>query len=131
MPPWLAYRTLMACRLVALNKQPGVRPVGIGESYQQLLAKCILAATGCQATAACDNLNLCTGLPASIKGMVHAMGDAWAKAELNGGCTQPKRTNPATATAPTTEADQPYATLLVDARNGFNELSRKAALWTV
>jgi len=59
------------------------------------------------------------------------MGDAWAKAELNGGRIQPKRTNTTTETAPTTEADQPYTTLLVDMRNGFNDPSHKAALWTV
>ena len=28
--PWAAYRALMTCRLVALDKQPGVRPVGDG-----------------------------------------------------------------------------------------------------
>jgi len=128
-PPWPAYRALMACRLVALDKQPGVRLAGIGESYRRLFAKCILAATGRQATAACDNLNLCAGLPAGIEGAVHAMGDAWAEAELNGGRTQPKRTNVPQTDHPTEAA--PYATLLVDARNGFNELSRKAALWTV
>ena len=27
-PPWSAYRALMACRLVALDKRPGVGPVG-------------------------------------------------------------------------------------------------------
>jgi len=130
MPPWPAYCTLMACRLVAFDKQPGVEPVVIGKSYRPLFAKCILAATGWQAMAACDNLNLCAGLPAGIKGTVHAMGNAWAKAELNGGCTQPMRTSDP-QTDPTTKANQPYTTLLVDARNGFNELSRKAVLWMV
>jgi hypothetical protein len=32
-PPWAAYRALMACRLVTLDKQPGTRPVGIGEIW--------------------------------------------------------------------------------------------------
>ena len=41
-PPWAAIRTLMAARLVALAKEPGVRLVGIGEIYRRLFAKCLL-----------------------------------------------------------------------------------------
>ncbi len=33
-PPWAAYRALMCQRLVALDKQPGVRPMAIGEIWQ-------------------------------------------------------------------------------------------------
>ena len=72
-PPWAAYRALMAARLVALDKQPGVRPVGIGEVYRRLFAKVLLKVIGSQATAACGNYNLCAGLLAGIEGAVHAV----------------------------------------------------------
>ena len=45
-PPWAAYRALMACRLVALDKRPGLRPVGIGEMLRQALAKLVMRAAG-------------------------------------------------------------------------------------
>ncbi len=32
-PSWAAHRAVMACRLVALDKQPGTRPVGIGSVF--------------------------------------------------------------------------------------------------
>jgi hypothetical protein len=139
-PPWAAYRAMMACRLVALDKQPGVRPVGIGEIYRRLWAKCLLKVIGTQATIACGNYNLCAGLAAGIEGAVHAVKEVWdnpvgsppMEAEIEEEdpplFTQPPPENAEESNPP---SDGLNATLLVDAFNGFNELSRKAMLWTV
>ena len=35
-PPWAAYRALMSGRLIAPDKQPGIRPVGVGETWRRL-----------------------------------------------------------------------------------------------
>ena len=69
----------MACRLVALDKKPGVRPVGIGESIRRLLAKCVVKIAGSEAMQAASNLNLCAGLPAGIEGAVHALLTKWTE----------------------------------------------------
>ena len=137
-PPWAAYRALMACRLVALDKQPGVRPVGIGEVYSRLMAKVVFAAVGHRATNACGNFNLCAGLPVGIEGAVHAMAAEWEEGAL------PHPDEPTTESmspdSPSDDDDEDEddadegdvpLILLVDARNGFNELGRKAMLWTV
>ena len=73
-PPWAAYRALMACRLFALNKRPGVCSVGIGETLRRALAKLIMRAAGDQAKTACGNLQLCACLEVGIEGATHAVG---------------------------------------------------------
>jgi hypothetical protein len=45
-PSWVAYRALMCRRLVALDKQPGVHPMAIGEIWHQCIAKGNLAGWG-------------------------------------------------------------------------------------
>ena len=45
-PPWADYWSFMAGRLIALGNKPGLRPVGIGETWRQLFAKCVLKITG-------------------------------------------------------------------------------------
>ena len=72
--PWAAYRALMACPLVALDKRPGVRPVGIGETLRRDLDKLVMRADGDQAKTVCGNLQLCAGLEAGIEGATHAVG---------------------------------------------------------
>ena len=44
--PWAACRAMMSGRLIALDKQPGIRPVGVGETWRRLMAKCLLKVAG-------------------------------------------------------------------------------------
>ena len=64
----------MACRLVDLDKVPGVRPVGIGETLRQALVKLVMREAGYQAKMACANLQLCASLEASIEGSTQTVG---------------------------------------------------------
>ena len=50
--PWDSYRAVMSGRLIALDKQPGVWPVRVVETWRQLMAKCVLRLTGDEAKAA-------------------------------------------------------------------------------
>ena len=65
-PPLAAYRALMACRLVALDKSPGVCLVGILETLCRALAKLVMRTAGEQAKRECGNLQLCAGLEDGI-----------------------------------------------------------------
>ena len=42
--PWAAYHAVMACRLVVLDKRPGVHPIGIGTTIRRALAKLVMRA---------------------------------------------------------------------------------------
>ena len=147
-PPWSAYRALMAKRLVALDKQPGVRPIGIGEIMQRLLAKIVIKDCMTQAKQTCNKTQLCAGLEAGIEGAIHAVR---YRAQTNDKAFYTLTSNNDTADSediaesvcthdsnPTLltqlSSIQEHAAeglTLIDARNGFNELSRMAMLWTV
>ena len=45
-PPWAAYRALIECHLVALDKSPWVCPVGIGDTLLWNLAIVVMRAAG-------------------------------------------------------------------------------------
>ena len=60
-------------RLVALEKNTGIRPIGIGDIWRRFFAKCILSIAGPSAKGACGSDQLCAGLSAGIEGAIHGM----------------------------------------------------------
>ena len=76
-PPWEDYRVFMSGRLVALDKHPGVRPVGVGETWRRLFSKIVLNVTGPEATMACHYEQLCAGLKAEIYGAIRGVQALW------------------------------------------------------
>ena len=65
--PWAEYRSMMSGWLIALDKQPGIRPVGVGETWRRLMAKCLLQVTTQEAKAACRTDQLTRGVEAGIE----------------------------------------------------------------
>ena len=92
-----------ACRLVPLNKNPGVRPIGIGEVLKRTIAKCITKTLKPDILESSGNLQVCAGQVSGCEAAVHAMKDAF-------------------------DDDGTDGVLLVDARNAFNSLNREVAL---
>ena len=93
----------IACRLITLDKQPGVRPVGVCEVAWRVVAKAILQVVGKDVEEACGFLQKCSGLPAGMQAAVQAMQQMFEDKSVEG-------------------------ILLVDAKNTFNNLNREAAL---
>ena len=65
---------LLACRLIALDKCPGVTPIGIGETQRRINAKTILVATKGDLQEAAGPKQLCAGQIAGIEAAIHAIG---------------------------------------------------------
>jgi len=107
--PWAAIRALMSNRLIALDKNPGVRPIGIGQIWRRLMAKTVVHMAGHVATMACGTDQLCSGLKSGIEGGIHAMTQVWKDLA--------------------TEAE--FGFLMLDASNAFNELRRVMMIWIV
>ena len=70
-PAWAAYRALMSGRLIVLDKQPGIRPVGVVETWQRMMAKCLLRVAGPEAKEACGTTELAGEVEAGIEGASH------------------------------------------------------------
>ena len=99
----------MSGRLIALDKQPGIRPVGVGKTWRRLMAKCLLKVAGPEAKSACGTTQLAGGLEAGIEGAIHAMRVLFEEHRK----------------------EEDWGFLLIDAHNALNEENATAMLWAV
>ena len=96
----------VACRLIPLDKCPGLRPIGIGNVPRRIIAKAILYSVNDGIVSAIGPLQTCAGHAAGSEAAVHAMRDVF-------------------------DADGGEGALLVDASNAFNSINRQAALHNI
>jgi len=64
---------LVSYRLIALDKQPGVWPIGIGEIPRRIIAKAVLAASRCDIQSSVGSVQLCGNQIAGCEAAVHAV----------------------------------------------------------
>ena len=91
--------SFVACRLIALDKHPDIRPIGIGEISRRIVGKAILSITRDDVQEATGALQLCAGQEAGCEAAIHAMHERFELADTN-------------------------AAILVDATNAFNSLNQ-------
>ena len=96
----------LACRLIALDKCPGVRPIGVCETARRIISKAILSTIKDDIQDAAGSLQLCAGQIAGIEAAIHFMRESFLSKSTE-------------------------AVLVVDASNAFNSLNRDAALQNI
>ena len=94
------------CRLIALDKSPGIRPIGVGEVCRRIVGKAILEIVRFDVRRVTGTIQLCAGQEGGCEAAVHATRMFFSSEECEG-------------------------VLLVDASNAFNSLNRKVALHNV
>ena len=94
---------LMASRLIALSKDPGVRPIGVGEVCRRLIGKVAIAVIRDEVIDIAGCQQLCAGQRSSCEAIVHCVRKLYCSGEAEG-------------------------ILCVDASNAFNALNRGLAL---
>ena len=92
-----------ACRLIPLDKFPGIRLIGIGEVLRRIIGRCIIRCISKDLLTIGNATQLCLGQKCGIEHAIHLLRETYQQ--------------------PETEAILP-----IDASNAFNALNRKLAM---
>ena len=95
--------SLLACRLIPLDKNPGVRPIGIGEVLRRILGKTVSNFLKIDIIDSVGPLQLAAGQDGGCEAAIHAMNDMFKEDNCEG-------------------------VLMVDATNAYNSLNRATSL---
>ena len=96
----------LASRLIPLDKNPGLRPIGIGEVLRRIIGKALVQVIREEIVTSVGSLQVCAGQEAGSEAAVHAMHDIFNEEESE-------------------------AVLLIDATNAFNIFNRKVFLHNI
>lgn len=96
---------LLASRLVPLNKNPGLRPIGVGEVLRRIMGKVVMAAFSEDVVRGSSDAQMC-GRSSGSEAAIHAMRRMYSN-------------------------DSTEAVILVDAANAFNNINREALIHNI
>jgi len=93
----------MSCRLIPLSKNPGVRPIGIGEVLRRILGRSIISVLRNDIVTSSGNLQLCGRQRSGCEIAIHTAVDLFSD-------------------------DDTHGILQIDACNAFNSLNRNHSI---
>ena len=93
----------LACRLIPLDKNPGLRPIGIGETLRRITGKAVISVLRNDIQQCAGGIQLCAGQKGGCEAGIHAMGDLF-------------------------NDDSSEGLIQVDASNAFNSINRALLL---
>ena len=95
--------SFLACRLIPLDKNPGLRPIGVGEVLRRIAGKVVMSVVKGDVQKSVGSLQVCAGQAGGCEAAIHAMRTIF-------------------------EDDESDAILLIDAANAFNSINRMTML---
>jgi len=75
---------LLTSHLIALDKRPGIRPIGIGETIHCVIGKAILRVIKHDIQDATGSMQLCAGQETGCEAAVHALNHIFSEADIEG-----------------------------------------------